>query len=136
MNDVIGAPAPVWLRIVAALGLCWNLFGVYAYLQTVGALSGGDASMSDAAMPGWVTGAFAIAVFGGALGCLALLLLKRWSKLLLLLSFIALVAQDVWAFVLREGGGEANLLLPILVNLIAIALLWLAYDADKKGWLS
>ena len=70
MNDVIGAPAPVWLRIVAALGLCWNLFGVYAYLQTVGALSGGDASMSDAAMPAWVTGAFAIAVFGGALGCL------------------------------------------------------------------
>ena len=51
MNNVIGAPAPAWLRIVAALGLIWNLFGVYVYLQTVGVLGGGDASMSAARCP-------------------------------------------------------------------------------------
>jgi hypothetical protein len=136
MNNVIGAPAPTWLRIVAALGLIWNLFGVYAYLQTVGVLGGGDASMSAAAMPAWVTGAFAIAVFGGALGCLALLLLKRLSTWLLLVSLLAVLAQDLWAYVLRTGGAAESPVLPLLVNLIAILLVWLAYHADKKGWLS
>lgn len=136
MNNVVGASPPAWLRIIAALGLLWNLFGVYAYLLTVGVLDGGDPSMSAAAMPGWVTGAFAIAVFGGALGCLALLLLKRLSTWLLLISFLAVLAQDLWAFVLRTGGAAENPILPLLVNLVAILLVWLAYSADKKGWLS
>jgi hypothetical protein len=136
MNNLIGGRAPVWLRLVAALGLLWNLFGVYAYLQTVGVLKGGDAAMSAAAMPAWVTGAFAVAVFGGALGSLGLLLLKRWSKLLLLLSLVAVVAEDLWAFVLRTGGPAESPVLPILVNLIALALVWLAYSADRKSWLS
>jgi len=136
MNNVIGAPAPAWLRIVAALGLLWNLFGVYAYLQTVGMIGGADPSMSAAAMPGWVTGAFAIAVFGGALGCLCLLLLKRLSTWLLLISLLALLAQDLWAFVLRTGGAAENPILPLVVNVVAILLVWVAYSADKKGWLS
>lgn len=134
MSSVIGARAPAWLRIVAALGLIWNLLGVYAYLQTVGVLKAG-AGMTMGEMPAWVTGAFAIAVFGGAIGSLGLLLLKSWSKLLLLLSFVALLAQDVWAFALRSGPAESPIL-PIAVNLISLLLVWLAYSADKKGWLS
>lgn len=134
MNDMIGTRAPIWLRIVAALGLLWNLFGCYAYLQVVGALPGGEA-MRDSPMPAWVTAAFAIAVFGGALGSLGLLLLKGWSRLLLLLSLLAVLVQDVWAYVLNEAPA-GDIVLPILVNLIAIALAWLAHDAGKRGWLS
>jgi hypothetical protein len=134
MNDAIGAKAPVWLRIVAALGLLWNLVGVYAYLQTVHVLPAGP-GMAMEEMPAWVTGAFAIAVFGGTLGSLGLLLLKGWSKLLLLLSFAALIAQDVWAFGMRAGPPESPIL-PLAVNLIALVLLWLAHSAGKKGWLS
>ena len=136
MNDMVGGSPPMWLRIVAALGLLWNLFGIYAYLMAVGVVAGADPSMSAAAMPGWVTGAFAIAVFGGALGCLALLLLKRLAVWLLLLSLLGLLAQDLWAFVLRTGGAAENPVLPILVNLIAILLVWVAFSADKKGWLT
>lgn len=135
MNDVIGAKAPLWLRIVAALGLVWNLVGVYAYLQTVHVLGGGDASMSSAAMPIWVTGAFAIAVFGGALGCLVLLMLKRMATMLLLLSLLGVIVEDVWAFGMRPGG-EDNMMLSLAVNVIAILLAWLSYMAGKKGWLS
>jgi hypothetical protein len=134
MNTLIGARAPAWLRIVAALGLIWNLFGVYAYLQTVGVLKAGP-GMTMAEMPAWVTGAFAVAVFGGALGSLGLLLLLRWSRLLLLLSLVALLAQDVWAFALRSGPAESPIL-PIAVNLISLLLVWLAFSADRKGWLS
>jgi hypothetical protein len=138
MNNVIGTPAPAWLRIVAALGLLWNLFGVYQYLMTVGVVGGADAAAASA-MPAWVTGAFAIAVFGGALGCLGLLLLKRWSKLLLLLSLLAVLAMDLWMFVLSGLGGTmppAEMGITACVVLVAILLVWLAYSADKKGWLS
>jgi hypothetical protein len=138
MNNVIGTPAPAWLRIVAALGLLWNLYGIYMYLMTVGVVAGADAAAAGA-MPAWVTGAFAIAVFGGALGCIGLLMLKRWSKLLLLLSLLAVLAMDLWMFVLSGMGGTipaAEMAVTACVVLVAILLAWLAYSADKKGWLS
>ena len=33
MSDVIGARAPGWFRLLAVLGLAWNGFGVYMYLE-------------------------------------------------------------------------------------------------------
>ena len=131
----VSSAAPLWLRLIAALGLIWNLFGVYAYLQTVGVLPGAAADMTSKTMPTWVIGVFAVAVFAGALGSLGLLMLKRWSKMILLLSLLAVLLQDLWAFVLR-GTPEKDLVLPIVVNVIAILLVWLAYMADRRGWLS
>jgi hypothetical protein len=134
MNS-IASPAPAWLRIVALLGLLWNAYGCYAYLQTVGVLGGGEAAMS--AMPTWVTGAFAIAVFGGLLGCLGLLMLKGWSRLLLILSLLAVIAQDVWLFGMSGAAPSGGALgLPIAVTLVSVLLAWLAHDGVKKGWLT
>jgi hypothetical protein len=134
MSTVIGARAPAWLRIVAALGLIWNCMGVYAYLATVGVVKAGG-GMSMEQMPAWVTGAFAVAVFAGVFGSLGLLLLMRWSKLLLLLSFVAVLAEDVWKLALYAGPLDAPVLM-LGVNLIALLLVWLAYSADGKRWLS
>jgi hypothetical protein len=86
-------------------------------------------------MPAWVTAAFAISVFAAVIGCVGLLLLMRWAKLLLLLSLVAVLAQDVWAFGMRAGPAESPIL-PLAVNLIALLLVWLAYAGDKKGWLA
>ena len=136
MSTVIGGRAPAWLRIVAAVGLIWNCFGIYNYLMTVGVVGGGPAAARG--MPAWVTGAFAIAVFGGALGCLGLLMLKRWSKLLLALSLLAVLAVDLWTFVLTGMGGAMNsteMGLTVVIVLIALLMVWLAYSSDKKGWL-
>jgi len=138
MSTVIGARAPAWLRIVAALGLIWNCFGVYNYLMTVGVVGGADIAAASA-MPAWATGAFAIAVFGGTLGCIGLLMLKRWSKLLLLLSLLGVLVMDLWMFVLSGLGTtatSAELGITIAVVVVAIFLVWLAYSADRKGWLS
>src|SRR5436305_75767 len=103
MSTVMGARAPAWLRIVAALGLAWNCFGIYNYLLTVGVVGGRPSAAGG--MPAWVTGAFAIAVFAGALGCLGLVMLKRWSKLLLVLALVAVLAVDLWTFALSGMGG-------------------------------
>jgi len=139
MSDVTAsAPAPAWLRVVALLGLLWNLFGVFQYLMTVGIVAGADQA-AVAAMPAWVTGAFAIAVFGGALGCLGLLMRKRWSQILLLISLVAIVAMDLWIFELADldstmAGGELGV--TVAVAVVAILLFWLAFRSDRKGWLS
>lgn len=138
MNDtMIGTRAPAWLRLVAGLGLLWNLYGVYNYLMTVGVVGGANEAAAGA-MPAWVTGAFAIAVFGGVLGCVGLLLLMRWAKLLLLISLLAVLAMDIWMFALSGlagtmGGPEMGVTIAVIV--VAVLLVWLAYSADKKGWL-
>jgi hypothetical protein len=131
----VPSAAPLWLRLIAALGLIWNLFGVYAYLQTVGVIPGAPANMTSHTMPTWVVGAFAVAVFAGSLGSLGLLMLKRWARLILALSLVGVLVNDLWAFVLNTSG-EKQLGLPIAVNVIAILLVWLAYMADRRGWLS
>jgi hypothetical protein len=143
MNDLIGARAPGWFRIVAALGLIWNLIGVFFFLVQAGMVSapgGAEPAMSDP-MPAWAMGAFAIAVFGATLGCIGLLMLKRWSRSLLLISLLAILAQDLWAFVLRAHAADemadgGKLGLTIAVSLIAILLLWLAHTGVKRGWLA
>jgi hypothetical protein len=136
MNQVTSAPA--WLRIVALLGVLWNGFGIYQYLMTVGVVPGGDPAAAGA-MPSWVTGAFALAVFAGALGCLGLLLLKRWSKLVLLVSALAVIAMDIWIFAISGVAGTMpgpELGVTITVLVVAILLAWLAHSADRRGWLS
>jgi hypothetical protein len=138
MSDTIETGAPGWLRIVAGLGLLWNLYGVYEYLMTVGVVSGANAAAAGA-MPAWATGAFALAVFGGALGCVGLLMLKRWSKLLLILSLLCVIALDVWSFALSGAGASmppAEMGVTAAVLVVAILLAWLSFSADSKGWLS
>lgn len=138
MSDAVSTRAPGWLRIVAGLGLLWNLFGVYQYLMTVGVVPGADEAAAGA-LPAWVKGAFAIAVFGGALGCLGLVMLKRWSKPVLVVSLLGVLAMDLWMFVLSDVGrtvAGAELGVTVAVVVVAILLVWLAHSADRKGWLS
>lgn len=133
MGDVVGAQPPAWLRILAVLGLLWNLIGVYFYLARMGVVGGGPpADMTGGAA--WVTAAFAISVFGGALGCVGLLILKSWSRMLLFLSLLAVLAQDY--AVLSAGAGTNALAMPALVTVIAILLAWVAHTGVKRGWLN
>lgn len=135
MNGTFESRPPAWLRIVAALGLIWNLIGVYFYLASVGAVPAPDPAMAAEAGPAWVTATFAICVFAGAVGSLGLLLLKRWSRGLLILSLVAILVQDAWVFALRPAGPPPDLVMPILVTLIGAVLAWLAHNAVRKGWL-
>jgi hypothetical protein len=130
MNGASAAPA--WFRIVAVLALLWNLYGVYEYLGSVGVVSSPSGDMGP--MPSWLVGAFAIAVFAGALGSLGLLLLKRWATWLLVISFVAVLAQDLWVFALRPGGAPDKVL-PLVITLVAALLVWLAMTGAKRGWL-
>jgi hypothetical protein len=73
-----GAHWSFW--IIGAIGLVFNLMGCMNFISQMNADM--VSSMPEAyraiveSRPAWGTGAFALAVFGGALGCLLLLLRK------------------------------------------------------------
>lgn len=144
MSDAIDARPPAWFWIVAVLGLLWELFGVAMYLMHVGVLPNA-AEMSDAerslmeSSPIWVTGLFAIGVFGGALGTLGLVLRKGWARPLLILSLIAVILQfggwllatDAIALI-----GPSVFVMPAVIVVVAILLAWVASVGVRRGWLA
>lgn len=134
MSEVVGAQPPAWVRIVGLLGLLWNLIGVYFYLGRVGLIGDGAAAAAMGGGENWVTAAFAISVFGGAIGCVGLLMLKSWSRLLLVVSLLAVLAQDYAVFSAGVSGNA--LVMPALVTAIALVLAWVAHAGVKRGWLN
>ncbi|AZQ58181.1 hypothetical protein EJ994_04915 [Maribacter sp. MJ134] len=144
MTNSMNKP-PMWFWIVSALALLWNLAGVMAYLgqaymsiETLEQMSQAERLLYES-QPAWVTGAFAVAVWGGALGCIALLLKKKWAKPVFIISLIGILAQMSHSFFMSnnfEVYGPGAMIMPIMVLIIGIALVLLANTAIKKGWLS
>jgi len=135
---------PVWFWVVSVLALLWNLMGVGAYLNDAFmsvddlALLTQDQRLLYESTPAWVTGAFAIAVWGGLLGSIALLIRKKWAGTVLLISLIGALAQNVYLFFLSntfEIMGAEAMYLSITVILIGILLVLFAKWARKKKYI-
>ena len=134
--------APSWFRVVAALGLVWNLLGVAAF---VAQLTTDPASLAPLerqfyeTTPVWAHAAFGIAVASGTLGCVALLLKRSWASTMLLLCAGAIVVQIAHSLVFSNGlevFGATGLLLPLFTLTIAGLLAWLGRWAKREGILA
>ncbi len=89
--------------------------------------------------PAWVTAAFAIAVWGGDLGCLALLLLKKWARPILFVSLIGILAQMTHTFFISttfEVVGNDKMGMTIMIILVGVALVLFARMSQIKAWIS
>jgi len=126
--------------IITVVALLWNIMGVLAYL--------GQAFMTEEALsllpeadqlyynnvPAWVTAAFAIAVFGGTIGCIALFLRKKIALLLFILSLLGILTQSTYTFFIQdyvEITGK-NIGMPITIIIFAAFLIWFSMDSQKK----
>lgn len=138
------ANTPKWFYAAAVVALLWNLMGVAAFI--------GHATMSDEAIaalpeaeralyetvPIWATAAFAVAVFGGALGSLLLLLRRKLAEPVLIASLAGILVQFVHSFFIAKSMavyGPGSIIMPVMVILIGVALVWFAQKAGKAGWL-
>jgi hypothetical protein len=136
--------APKWFTIIAIVAALWNLLGCFAFAadlrlspEDVAALPAQQQALY-AARPAWAVAATGVAVIGGVLGCIGLLLRRRWAYALLLLSLIGIVVQDFGLFVLAGGArlaGAAAIAIQSLVLLIGIGLVMLSRKAIANGWL-
>jgi len=136
---------PKWYLPTAILALAWNLLGCFAYLKDAMLTPEDLAHLSAAqqalyaARPALFVGAYAIAVWGGAAGCIGLIWRRRWARPLLIASLAALVVQDATLMLLSRTvapAAPAALVLQSLVLLVAIGLVVLARQASARGWIT
>ena len=116
---------PVWFWVIAALALVWNALGVMAYLN--------DNGSSDGA-PAWEIGAFAIAVFGGVLGSILLLLRKNIATAVFALSLLGVLVQQYYFYAVADIQGGVGLMSMLIVG-GAVFLLWFSRFCANKAWL-
>lgn len=122
---------------IVILGLVWNLMGVMNYITQTSAES--VAAMPDAyrtlieTRPAWATAAFAVAVFGGAVGCILLILRRSVAVPVLQLSLLGVAVTMAHAII---SAPNTQVLIGTAMSLIvAIVLLWVATLARARGWL-
>lgn len=136
---------PKWYVPVAVAALLWNMLGCVAYLADAMLSAEAIAQMSAAqqalyaSRPTWLVSATAIAVWGGAAGCIGLLLRKRWATWLLIASLIGVIVQDFGLFVATDAAslaGTTVLMLQSLVLVVAVGLVLLARRATDEGWIA
>ena len=145
MSEKSNTKPPIWFWIVSILALLWNLMGVMSYLEQaymtdeMKAQYTADQLTLMEGIPVWVTAAFAIAVWGGLLGCIALLFAKKWAKPVLMLSLIAILIQMAYSFFMTNAteiyGPIPGVIVPLLVIIIGIALVQFARIAEKRNWI-
>jgi hypothetical protein len=120
--------------IAAGVGLIWNLMGCLNYIVQTNPDS--VAKMPELYQlmitdrPGWATAAFAIGVFGGAVGCILLLLRRSVAVAVLVLSVIGIVGTAIYTTLLVGFVPSTTMAL-----LVGVALLWYATIARRANWL-
>jgi len=143
MPETMRRKAPGWYMIVVVIMFIWNLLGVMAYIvqatmspETLAALPEAQREMHENT-PTWAIAAFALAVHGGALGCLLLILKKNLAGLFLQISLAAVLVQMFHSFFMSnsfEVFGPGGMVMPIMVIVIAVYLVTLAAKAKAQKW--
>ena len=145
MSELESNKAPIWFTVVSVLLLIWNFLGVMAYISqvTMGpealAALPGDQRQIIENTPVWATAAFAIAVNGGALGCLLLVVKSKLAGLFLQLSLAGVLVQMFHSFFMSnsfEVFGPGAVIMPVMVLIIAVFLVVLAAKAKTRLWIS
>ena len=130
--------------IIGAVALIWNVMGVINFFGQMNADALAAMPKAQRAIiegrPAWATGAFAIAVFGGALGSLLLLLRKSAAYYLFIASLLGVIVQLIHTLGIARSTINFNpldILMIILMPLVVAAfLIWYSKRAERKGWIS
>ena len=142
MNQIISErPAPRWFTFAALAAVAWELVGCFMYLMQVrvdpASLPVNQRAMWDAA-PSWMIAAYAVAVWGGLIGAVLLVLRRRLAEKFLLVSLIAVLIQFSALLLvpeLRNLTTSDALFLPFVIIVACYAIWHFARTARKAGWL-
>mgnify|MGYP003446482530 CR=1 FL=1 len=143
MNDktVAGVHWSFWA--IGVVTLIWNVLGGINFFMQMNADVVASFPETHRAIvesrPAWATGGFAIAVFGGALGCLLLLLRKPAAYYVFIASLLGVVVTMTHALGVATSTIDFShfeivmmLLMPLVV---AVFLVWYAKWVQGKGWI-
>ena len=130
--------------IVSVIALVWNTMGIMAYL---GQVYMDEATLQNmptadqayyANVPSWVTAAFAVAVFSGAICSISLLFLKKVAYLLFIVSVLAVLSQNVYAFFMQDDIElqGTRMIWPLMVIAISVFLVLFSKRGVNQGILT
>jgi len=138
MNDETRGRVHWSFWIVGVAAFIWNALGGMNYILQM--IPNMLANYPEAARllvesrPAWATGAFAIAVFGGAFGCVLLLLRKFTSFYVFVVSLIGVVATNIHTLGVT---GSVEIWVGSLMSLaVAAFLIWYSRMAKRYSWIS
>ncbi|OYW23218.1 MULTISPECIES: hypothetical protein [unclassified Sphingomonas] len=135
----------IWFWVVAGLFLLWDIAGIFAFYVHVGVDTAALAAMTAydrqayLALPSWYNWVFALAVWPALLGSVALLARSKFARPLFIASLIGVIVQFGWVFgatdLIAVKGVLATVPFPIFIFVLAVAQVWFAGIATKRGWL-
>jgi hypothetical protein len=143
MTETQKAPKHFW--IISVVALLWNLMGAYDYLMTQTKNEAYMAKFTPEQLeffygfPLLVVSAWAIAVWGGVLGAVLLLLRKGMAVWVLLASFLCMVVTTIHNFFIADGGevmGSTGMVFTIFIFAIALGLFLYARTMKSRGILA
>ncbi len=146
MSDMLSGKAPWHLWAVGVLGILWNGFGCFDYTMTN---MQGDAYLTAAgmtaeqiahmnAMPAWMSGVWAIGVWGGLIGCVLLLLRNKLALPVFIASGASFVFSVIYSrFIdpMPAGGPHAGSMdmMHLIIFAGCVFFIWYAMFAKKRG---
>ncbi len=126
--------------VIGAIALIWNVLGAINFFAQMNPDMLAAYRESERAIiegrPAWATIAFAIAVFGGALGCVLLLLKKSAAFYLFIASLLGVIVTMMHTLGAGIDFGLGEILGIILMPLVLAAfLIWYSKWAESKDWI-
>ena len=140
MNDTPTTNIHWSFWLIAGVALVWNVLGSINFVVQL------NPDMVDAYReaeraiivnrPAWATVAFAIAVFGGVVGCVLLLLRKSIAFYPFIASLIGVIVTIAHSLSILNDLGVGEILGIILMPIaVAAFLVWYSKMAEKNAWI-
>ena len=136
-------PPTFW--IISIVALIWNLMGAFTFFgqtfmgeEVLAALPEEQRVLYEA-VPTWITLIFAIAVFSGTLGSIALILKKAFATPLFMISLVCVIIQmgyNVFFTNAADVFGTQAIVMPFIFLAISYFLYYYAKQCQAKGWIS
>ena len=141
-----GGRTPRHLWVIGIIALLWNSIGAFDYLMTqtknAAYMSGFPPEQLAFffGLPVWVVAAWAIAVWGGVLGSVLLLMRRRIAVPVFLVSLVGLVVTTFQNWVLSNASeifpDTFSRVFSVVIFVIAVGLFFYARAMDKRGVLA
>lgn len=139
-TSVITPRAGWHLWAVGIFGVLWNGFGCFDFTMTVTRNEGYLASYPQEmlaywfAMPWWVFALWAVGVFGGLLGSIALMMKKALAVPLFAASLLAALVSNVISMTDTDAPKmEGTEIIPFIIIGLAVAFLAYALWQSRRG---
>lgn len=143
MNEATDAGIHWSFWVISVVALLWNLMGAVNFFAQMNADLVATYPDTHRAIidgrPAWATGAFAAAVFGGALGCILLLLRQPAALYLFVASLLGVIVTMVHTLGVARSAIEFSLFEIVMMMLmplvVAAFLVWYSQRAENQRWL-